>query len=194
MIIPDSCLPWIGLQRTENPDYQETIFKDYERLKMVIPEQLECVIDIGCGIAGVDFYISKYHGRPELFLMDYTKRDPGRDLYGFKQEGKIYNSMNATKEFLDKNGVYNYHLIDCSEKYEVNKKADLIFSLLSCGFHYPVDVYMNFILEHLKKDGMLILDIRTGTDGINTVKQYFKDVEIIDSYNKHDKIIAREPI
>jgi len=191
MIIPDQCLPWIGLQRTENPDYKETILKDYERLQMVIPDSLGCVIDIGCGIGGVDIYISKNHGRPELFLMDYSKRDDGRDLYGFKQEGKIYNSMSATKDFLDANGVYNYHLIDCSKYYQIDRKADLIFSLLSCGFHYPVDVYLDFILNHLKQDGQLILDIRIGTMGIQTLKQYFEEVEIIDSYNKHDKIVAR---
>jgi len=64
--------------------------------------------------------------------------------------------------------------------------VDLILSLLSCGFHYPVDTYAGLIDRSLRKGGRVILDVRKGE---NRNLPGFCEVGEIGSYEKHHRIV-----
>ena len=101
--------------------------------------------------------------------------------------------MEATKETLVDNGVDEKHI----SVYEVsdenltivkNKKYDLIISLLSCGWHYSISVYLDLIKESLNDDGLIILDIRKNTDEFSLALEHFELIsEIVNTAeSKHD--------
>ena len=46
--------------------------------------------------------------------------------------------------------------------------VDLVVSLLSCGFHYPVNDYLPYLRTCLKPGGQAILDLRATTEARQT--------------------------
>jgi len=195
MIIPESCIKWLSLQRTgykkQKNQFIENINKEFKLMLQYLPEQCKSILDIGCGIGGIDILLSKSYGSPKLLLMD--KSEISKKLhYGYHKEGASYNSFKATKDLMKANHIENYNIIDVSSgKLPVYENIDLVISLLSCGYHYPIYEYLGYIETVLSEEGTIIIDCRQKTDGIAVLGQYFKDIKIISSYNKSDRVCAR---
>lgn len=195
MIVPAECIKWINLQRTgyKNPinQFKDQIQKEYLEMREYLPTSVESILDIGCGLAGIDILLSKHYGQPELFLMDNSEIDKNI-YYGFKEKGACYNSFEETEKLMKVNYIKNYNLIDIKEqRLPVFKKMDLVISLLSCGYHYPINEYLDYINTILSKNGALILDIREWSDGIEIIKEVLPNITEISHYNKSIRIIAR---
>lgn len=195
MIIPDSCIKWLKLQRTgyKKPSRQfvDNIIKEYMLMKEYLPENCKSIMDIGCGIGGIDVLLYTHYNKPELFLLDNSEVSK-KIHYGYHNTGACYNSFDATKDLMKANHIKNYNIIDVSSgKLPVFENIDLVISLLSCGYHYPLDEYLDYIETILSEDGTLIIDCRQGQDGITVLSQYFKDIKIISCYNKSDRVAAR---
>lgn len=195
MIIPKSCIKWLNLQRTgyKKPKKQfiNNINKEFKLMLEYLPEKCKSILDIGCGIGGIDVLLHKAYGNPKILLMD--KSEISKKLhYGYHETGASYNCFQATRELMDANKVKNYDIIDVSKgKLPIFENVDLIISLLSCGYHYPLDKYLDYIETVLSEDGTLIIDCRQKMDGITVLSQYFQDIKIISSYNKSDRVCAR---
>ena len=58
-------------------------------------------------------------------------------------------------------------------------QPDVVISIISWGFHYPVSTYLEDVHEALVPGGVAILDIRNGTDGVAALRRRFH-VEQID--------------
>ncbi len=74
----------------------------------------------------------------------------------------------------------------------INRPLDLVISLISWGFHYPVDTYLAQIRSLLSKNGVLILDVRKNTDGMKKIKEQFRHVDIIEEKAKRYRLAARQ--
>ncbi len=190
MIIPASCNHWIEKQRTRKINFEVEMENEYDTIRAHLPGKINNVIDIGCGIGGIDVFLSKNHGRPSIYMLDYDKEDTAIH-YGLQKEGSKYNSLEATREFLDANYVYNYKLCDAAKGWPAGVKFDLIISLLSCGYHYPLEKYLPNILADMTADGILIIDVRQGSRDLALAKTAFGSVEIICDANKAYRILAR---
>ncbi len=194
MIIPESCLKWINLQRTgyKNPiqEFKKDIENEFLEMRDFLPTLVESILDIGCGLGAIDILLSKHYGQPELFLMDNSEIDKNI-YYGFEEKGACYNSFEETEKLMKVNYIKNYNLIDIKgQRLPVFEKIDLVISLLSCGYHYSVKEYLDYINTILSKNGALILDIREWSDGIEIIKEVFPNVKEISHYNKSIRIIA----
>jgi len=198
MKIPKSALPFINLQRSgyddEEEEFQEHIGREFEEMKPYLPDECGSIIDIGCGLCGIDFYFSKKYQDVKLFLVDKNKIDKNIH-YNFHQDGSFYNSFEVAKEFLDLNGIGNYQFIESEKSEDIPDigNQDLIVSLLSCGYHYPVEKYINAINRFLSDNGILILDIRDYKydSEIEVIKKILPVIQIISNYNKSFRICAR---
>ena len=195
MIVPAECIKWINLQRTGYKNsinqFKDQIQKEYLEMREYLPTSVESILDIGCGLAGIDILLSKHYGKPELFLMDNSEVN-GQVVYGYDRRRSFYSSFEATEALLKANYIENYNLIDIKEKrLPVFKKIDLVISLLSCGYHYPVTEYLEYINTILSENGTLIIDIRELTDGIEVVQKVFPKIKEISYYNKSIRICAR---
>lgn len=178
--------------------YNSEIVSEFETIKNNLPLECSYVLDIGCGIAGIDVLINNFFNsktQPDFHLLDksYTEK---AIWYDYKSSGAFYNSLQLALKVLELNGVdaekITLHEVGRSESWKEANKFDLVISILSCGFHYPVETYINSIYNCLKKGGVLILDIRKGTDGLEKIKSKFGNTEIILSSEKFYRITAKK--
>jgi len=155
--------------------YSEDLEGEYRSLVPRLPDRAVHVLDIGCGLAGIDLFLHRhYRGEVELHLLD---RDGVSEVfYGFKSQGAFYNSLALARELLQQNGVpaSRVHTYDVSrEGLPSAQSFDLMLSLISWGFHYPVSTYIRKVFEALSPQGVLILDIRHGTGGREELEGVF---------------------
>lgn len=173
-------------------EYQSDMLSEYESLKKDLPETAQNILDIGCGIAGLDVLISAhYDNKVNVNLLDKSSID-GDVHYGFEKQGSFYNSLSLSKKVLMDNGVLegNIFLQEATPKNEINfnKKFDLIISIISWGFHYPVEVYLNQVYDKLNLGGTLILDVRKESNGIELLTKKFGKYSVVMEFKKHTRV------
>lgn len=196
MIVNKSVERFIRLQRTGYGSadiarcYEKDIQKDYDSIKSHLPENCGNVLDIGCGIGGIDLLLYNHYAKNlKLNLFDFSRTDK-EIYYGYKERGSIYNSLENSVQFLTENGVELSNVIthDAAVKFP-DGKFDIIISLLSCGFHYPVETYLAEITK--AKRGIIILDIRKNSGQIEMLEAAFGVLEIIAEYSKCERVLIK---
>lgn len=146
MLIPDECLGWIKIQRPDS-DYPKGLEEDFKSIEPHLPEKVESILDIGCGMAGIDVFLKQKYPNAYLSLLDGDGKFP---MYNFRPNCKPYNSRKSAEALLEANGVKVDRWHDVGTQEEL--KADLVISLISWGFHYPLSVY--------RVSGFCIADLR----------------------------------
>jgi SAM-dependent methyltransferase len=147
--------------------YSEDIETDYRQIRDYLPARALNILDIGCGMAGIDVHLFKHFaGQPKIFLLDKTRKD--FIFYGYKDRGAFYNDFHLTGRFLEMNGVPMEKAVfidaEAGSVSAQDTKFDLVISLISWGFHYPLQIYFEEVLATLAPDGAIIVDVRKGTD------------------------------
>jgi len=198
--ITKSMEKFIALQRTGYGDadiarcYFKDILKDFDSIKAHLPEKCNNVLDIGCGIGGIDAMIHEHYSQKQFhdpFLNMFDFRTTSDEVYyGYRSHGAVYNSLELTAEFLTLNGVKR----DSLEIYDahgdfIEQDYDLIISLLSCGFHYPVETYLSQIKKCNPK--VVILDIRKHSNQMDLLKSKFASVEVIAEWGKCERVLLK---
>lgn len=171
--------------------YYLDLKNEYLNMQSVLPSDVKNILDIGCGIAGIDLFLFHHYvnEKPDLFLID--KNGIQDVYYGFKKDAAFYNSLELTSSFLEMNRVprEKIHTIDViHEPFPKKTTFGLVLSLLSWGFHYPVSTYMENVCNVLSPDGLLIIDIRKNTDGEAVLKRNFKHVLTISDKKKYRRL------
>ena len=124
------------------------------------------ILDIGCGLGMFDVFLSKKYEKSTVFLQDKSDTIDmiNRKYNGFNQKYYYYNNLELLTEFISSNSIKNYKIVDGEELFNVNENFDLIMSLLSCGWHYSLTTYLDYIKNHLTDTGKLIIDVRNDTE------------------------------
>ncbi|TMV94179.1 hypothetical protein FGG78_03820 [Thioclava sp. BHET1] len=118
------------------------------------------VIDIGCGQALNDALMVKaYDPRITLIDIEETKEQ----YHSWNSAGAGYASLAVAKAFLEENGARDVTTINPRETPDAlsGLSGDLVTSLISCGFHYPIGEYLPLMLKTIRAGGVVILDLRT---------------------------------
>ena len=159
--------------------------REYETLQVFLPVNCSKILDIGCGIAGIDVYINEHYSSQsiEYYLLDKSEVKENV-YYMFKDKGAFYNSLDLAKATLASNGIHENNDIN------IEKNVDLALSLISWGFHYPVNTYLDKVYALLNRKGVLILDIRKGTDGLDLITKKFGEYRKILETDKYIRICA----
>jgi SAM-dependent methyltransferase len=166
-----------GLRSSElSACYQRDLEAEYRSIADALPPAASDVLDIGCGLAGIDLYLYlHYHAQINLHLLD---RDGISDIYyGFNSKGAFYNSLAVARSLLQDNGVAARHV----HTYEVMRdrfpsapQFQLVLSLISWGYHYPISTYVSEVRAQLVAGGTLIVDVRRGTTGRAELEEAFQ--------------------
>ena len=194
MIVPDQCLPLLREQRTHYldlaQDYGTELRKTYESIKPYLPDRAQRILDIGCGMAGIDVLLSEHYGHEvEIVLVDKQGVSP-TILSGFAQSGdwfSHYHDFGAAIELLEVNGVplKNVRCVNLIEEPFPEEDCDIAISLLSWGFHFPISDYFPAV----RKGGVIIVDVRKGTDGISLLSERGK-VTVAHKSGKYDRAVC----
>ncbi|MEN8162918.1 MAG: class I SAM-dependent methyltransferase [Acidobacteriota bacterium] len=165
-------------------EFVRMIEEDYASMRPSLPSEAMRILDVGCGVAGIDVLLFRHYRQApdlEFFLLDQT--NSRSDLrYGFSSGAEFYNSLQISKRMLGVNGVNtaNVRLIEARESREIPVgNLDLVISIASWGFHYPVSDYLEQVYEALKPGGKLILDVRTGQGQEKALRGRFETLDLI---------------
>lgn len=164
---------WITLWKSER--YRTLKTNNFNAIDNFLKTPPKRILDIGCGYAfESEMFQKKY--QTDLYLLDSTI-DNTIDIqrqtnYGPANQFSFYNTVNTLTESYNQRNM-NYMFIDSNNiNLENTLKFDVIYSFLSCGFHYPADTYKQFITKHSDKKTIIILDLRKKylTEQLNNVK------------------------
>ena len=130
------------------------------------------IVDIGAGMGMYHVYVSRRYGRrSEHVLVDrdvdevvsrgFLRTFGYRDATG-PSRFSFYTNLSCARDILAANGVpaANIRLVDASAmnvRSIGRQSADVVMSLWSWGFHYPLETYLDAAAEILKPSGRLIL-------------------------------------
>jgi len=176
-------------------EYEEDLRGEYASIREFLPGRCSALLDIGCGVAGIDVFLARHYQDqgPRICLLDRTRTET-QVFYGFKNKGAFYNSLEVARSLLVANGVASsaIQLVEATDNNDINVsgKVDLVISLISWGFHYPVETYLHKAHEVLTDAGRLIIDVRKGTTGMDALRSTFARVDVILDTPKFQRILA----
>ena len=158
---------------------EELFRREIEAIKDYLPKNVENIMDIGCGLGIINIYLNQiYNNQPNFFLLDKNRIDK-EIKYGFSSEYESYNDLNQTKNLLLNNNINSLHTIDVEKDIKIENKIDLVISLKSMGYHYPIDQYLKLFSTCCDDNTYFIFDVSEGYYNASLLKKYFDVVDII---------------
>ena len=160
---------------------EELFYKEFKTFRNYLPNSPENIMDIGCGLGIINIYLNEFfEKKPVFFLLDKNRVDR-KIKYGFSSNYESYNDLNETKNILLNNNIDTncINLFDVEKQFLITKKMDLVISLKSMGYHYPINTYIELLRNCCTKNTVFIFDIGDNQYDENYLKKIFDDVKII---------------
>ena len=167
---------------------EELFLKELNTFKNFLPNSVNTIMDIGCGLGIINIYLNKFfEKKPIFFLLDKNRIDR-KIKYGFSLNYESYNDLNETKNILLENEINSacVYLFDVERQFQIDKKIDLVISLKSMGYHYPINSYIELFRNCCTKNTVFIYDIGENQYDENYLKTIFDDVKIIYEENTNN--------
>ena len=183
--------------------YVADMDQEYQSMKAYLPPVCSRVLDIGCGVAGIDVFLRQHYQAQnqdqaqvlQFFLLDKSQLET-RVFYGFQSHAAFYNSLCVAKNVLVVNGIPDDNILTLEAADDntiaIQDRIDLVISLISWGFHYPVQTYVQAVYQLLSEQGRLILDVRKKTDGLAILKDWFSVCDVIAEEKKYVRVLCRK--
>ena len=191
LIVPPECLPLLREQRTHHADvaaeYGRELAATFAGIAAHLPGTARRVLDIGSGMAGIDVFLSRRYPGAEIHLLD-KQGVSSRINAGYNDSAEKfahYNDFMLAQELLRQNGVQN--TIVCHDMRRdpfPDMDFDIVVSLLSWGFHYPIETYAP------RCTGTLVADVRRGTDGLQALGT-MGSVSVVHEAEKYQRVVVR---
>ena len=154
---------------------------EFNQIINFLPKDVNYILDIGSGLGIIDIYLNNHFNNiPKFTLIDKTRLEK-KVSYGFDSQGQFYNNFDLTLDFLKDNGIdrERINLIDVDSKEAVDKNFDIVISLLSMGYHYPINQYLDILTKHTHKNTIFIFDIADEYNNFDLISKMFESVRVI---------------
>jgi SAM-dependent methyltransferase len=136
----------INLQRTNLrfatnrvDNYLKIMEVEYDRLKPFLPTNITSVLDIGCGLGGMDIFLYRDY-QPKITFLDRDGLDD-HIKYGYNDSSHKYNLLSETQRFVEMYGVSGATYVNIDQGLFPSDEFDLTISLLAMGYHFPLETY-----------------------------------------------------
>lgn len=167
-----------NVRKTLDDMYTKDMRNLFDNIDPWLPSEVDSVLDVGCGLGGIDVHLANKYPGAVLWLLD-KNGDSGSKIGWHSSAGVFgsYNSLDETVSYLRQKGVKNdiRPITDLPEGLQVG----LGVSFLSWGFHYPLETY-SFEAD------TLIVDVRRGYQ-----KSIPPNSKIIHKGKKHDRVLVK---
>lgn len=184
------------LLRLCSQDYYEQMRQEAASIEPYLRGK-KSILDIGAGLGGVHLFT--HRNAPddlELHLLERDALDP-QMKFGYRAVTEAYNYFNECQNYLATGGfpIERLHLWNADLPGDLASLAthrfDIVMSLYSWCFHYPVSTYLPLVSEVLKADGILIVDVRLDTDQEQTLAEYFSSSTLIVASHTRRRLALR---
>lgn len=168
--------------------YTDDIEATFEKMRPFLPEQADSIVDVGGGLGGMAARLLRHYGTDAGVIVYEREGDAGSKIgwHDSAAEFGAYNSHHLTSLFLETNGGHAHTAgvqLAGDDPFPPGPHQ-LVVSLLSMGFHYPVETYLQEIYDSLAPGGVLIFDARHGTS-LEACREMFKQNPL--ALNKAEK-------
>lgn len=173
-----------------NKKFYEDIEIEFNEFKKFLPKKVDNILDIGCGIGAINILLNNYYNNLINFHLIDKNYISNKIVYGFNRDNtEAYNKLSVTKKFLKKNKIFknNIYTYDIDRDKLKVIKYDLVISLVSWGYHYPLDTYLKYLRKSSYDRTIFIFDIANEYISIKDVEKYFNNIEIVKEYLKKHK-------
>lgn len=169
-------------EKWNDPGYIQGKEKVFQELDAYLKEPPKRILDIGCGYAHISEMFQKKYGS-ELYLLDGDVDESPKNAfrkakYGSTEEFVFYVPISRLKQHWDRKGM-SYNFVDANRiSIPDDVKFDLVYSWISCGFHYPAATYKDLITKHTDENSVIVMDFRR-----KSLDQQMKDFDIVARLN-----------
>jgi trans-aconitate methyltransferase len=154
---------WINSE-WQSDEYKKNKGISFDLIDSFLTEAPCNILDIGCGMAfESEMFQSKYNSN--LYLLDgdfESSINATRDRkFGTADSMAFYTKIDSLKSSFDKRNL-KYNFVDANNiQLPPDLKFDLVYSNVSCGYHYPLSTYLELLKMHTTEDSILIFDINS---------------------------------
>jgi hypothetical protein len=164
---------------------------EINELRKYLPDaSLDRIVSIGPGNGLIELILVAEGLTSELLLIDIEQTP--HHYHGFNTKGSGYANLTSTKNFILNNAAKSLQIHICNPTREPlpEFKFTLLISLLSMGFHYPCDDYVEFISSQASSHSYIVFDKRRGTfdEGFDKLDNKFSTYKSVPSA-KSDRVI-----
>ena len=173
----------------QKPKYIAIKQRLFEKVDAYIGRPTKCILDIGCGFAKTSELFQKKYGCDLYLLESDIGKSSGTRIgkWGSADNFQWYLPISRLEQAWQEQGM-SYNLVDGSDpKIPSDVKFDLVYSWLSCGFHYPVSTYKTLIQNHTHKDSIIIVDFRnnlTASQIAQSDQNQYRIIKVLEENNK----------
>lgn len=160
---------------------EELFQKEIRLIKNYLPKKAENIMDIGCGLGIINIFLNKiYNNQSNFFLLDKNRIDR-KIKYGFSSDYESYNDLRETHNLLINNDISlnSINTIDVEKEFKIESKIDLVISLKSMGYHYPIDQYLRLFRTCCDENTFFIFDVSDGYYNESLFKRHFDNIDVI---------------
>ena len=160
---------------------EELFQKEIKLIKNYLPKKAENIMDIGCGLGIINIFLNKiYNNQTNFYLLDKNKIDKVIK-YGFSSDYESYNDLKETRNLLINNDIKpsSINTLDVEKDFKIDAKIDIVISLKSMGYHYPIDQYLRLFQTCCDENTSFIFDVSEGYYNESLFKKHFESVDVI---------------
>lgn len=160
---------------------EELFKKEIDTIKLYLPNNVQNIMDIGCGLGLSNIFLNKiYNSKANFYLLDKNKIDK-KIKYGFNKNYESYNNLYQTKKILINNGLNekSINIFDVEKIVKINEKIDLVVSLKSMGYHYPFENYIELFKSCCTTNTIFIFDVAEDYYEKSLLKNIFDEISVI---------------
>ena len=144
---------------------------------------IDTLLDIGCGLAGLTTLIARRTGPRIIYLVDGD--GTGEKRLGYNEKSTPWDDVQKGVDFVEAN--YPFALVLPNPDLR-HRKVGFIMSTQSGGHHYPVREYINVALNN--PTAPVLMDIRNPSDGRQAMEAYgYKVAATIETAPKHTRYL-----
>jgi len=186
-------------QITKDSEFYSAISNSEYHLISEYIDQPKTILELGCGLGRMSVYMNWMLQDTDIhYILADSTCDvfPAKVKYGWNPASGFYNDLAVTESFCKLNGLTNFEILDLQYG-SLNAFSDisLVMSFLSVGFHYPIDMYLETLMDITSDDAVMIFGIRKGQYDVNDFNDKFSMVTISEQKNidtREDILIVRK--
>lgn len=162
----------------------EWIYDDYLSIREHLSKKVTNILDIGCGFGGLAALLQVHYApetTPHFHLVEQA-RIPGAEFSRPTPDAPDLDPLACAAELLIANGVADaqvHTIASDNAKALYKNKYDLIVSMRSWCYLYPIETYIEVVRTALRPGGTFLVDVHKNLGGLAALCAYLPDATLV---------------